>query len=408
MPRDTAEEQYEQDRREEEMRQERLRDPITALGIWNAGTDDYSKIQPREWLLGTTFCKGFLSQIIADGGVGKTALRMAQIGACVTGRKLTGEHVFRRSRWLILSFEDGKDELRRRVYASMLKHGIRPADLDGWLFLCAPKGIKLARIVDGAPEAAELEILIRGAVDVLKLDGVCLDPFVKTHGVNENDNNAIDFVCELLTAISIELNIATDLPHHTNKGMMQAGNADKGRGASAGKDAARLVHTLTPMTTDEAELFGESEADRRSLIRYDSAKMNIAPPAAEAKWFRLVSMPLGNGNKEYPAGDHVQAIEVWQPPEMLDGLDSALLNRVLDDIDAGMEDGQRYSAASRATDRAAWAVILNHCPTKTEKQCRGVVSAWLKSGTLFNETYHDPVRRKEVLGLRVDATKRPS
>jgi AAA domain len=120
-------------------------DPLAALGIWDAGTDDYSTIPPREWLLGNTFCKGFLSQILADGGVGKTSLRMAQIGSCVTGRKLTGEHVHRRSRWLILSFEDGEDELRRRVYASMLKHGIEPADLKGWLFLAAPKGLKLAR-----------------------------------------------------------------------------------------------------------------------------------------------------------------------------------------------------------------------------------------------------------------------
>jgi hypothetical protein len=408
MPRDAAEEQYEQELREEQKRREWLLDPIAALGIWNAGTDDYSTIPPREWLLGTTYCKGFLSQIIADGGVGKTALRMAQIGACVTGRSLTEEHVFRRSRWLILSFEDGENELRRRVYASMLKHGIRPADLDGWLFLCAPKGIKLARIVNGAPEAAELEILIRRAIPVLNLDGVCLDPFVKTHGVNENDNNAIDFVCGLLTAISIDLNISTDLPHHTNKGVMQAGNADKGRGASAGKDAARLVYTLTPMTPDEAEMFGVSEPDRRSLVRYDNGKVNIAPPATAAKWFRLVGMPLGNGTREYPAGDNVQAIEVWQPPEMLDGLDSPLLNRVLDDIDAGMANGQRYSAAGRATDRAAWAVVLKHGPTKTEKQCRGIVSAWVKSGTLFNETYYDPVRRVETPGLRVNAAKRPS
>ena len=50
-----------------------------ALDIWDAGDDDYI-IPPREWLLGNTFCKKFLSSLIADGGVGKTALRIAQIG----------------------------------------------------------------------------------------------------------------------------------------------------------------------------------------------------------------------------------------------------------------------------------------------------------------------------------------
>ena len=79
-----------------------------ALNIWDAGDDDYN-IPPREWLLGNTFCKKFLSLLIADGGVGKTALRIAQIASLVTGRSITGEHVFRRCRALILSFKDDRD-----------------------------------------------------------------------------------------------------------------------------------------------------------------------------------------------------------------------------------------------------------------------------------------------------------
>ncbi len=383
-------------------------DPLAALGIWNAGTDDYSTVPPREWLLGTTFCRGFLSQILADGGIGKTSLRITQIASCTTGRNLTGEHVHRRSRWLILSFEDGKNELRRRVYAAMLKHGIRPADLNGWLYLAAPKGLKLAGIVNGAPVAAELEGFIRGAITALQLDGICLDPFIKTHGMNENDNNAIDFVCGLLTEIGIELNIAVDLPHHTTKGMMQAGNADKGRGASSGKDAARLVYTLAPMTTEEAGLFGQSESERRSLVRYDSGKVNIAPPAAETKWFKMIGMPLDNGTPAYPAGDHVQAIEVWHPPKLLAGMDAALLNLILDDIAAGMETGQRYSNAGAAEERAGWRVVQKHVPQKTEKECREVISLWMKSKVLFNEKYDDPVRRECIPGLQVNHVLRPS
>ena len=61
---------------------------------------------------------------------------------------------------------------------------------------------------------------------------------MKTHGVNENDNGAIDFVCSLLSQIAIDLNCAIDFPHHTNKGIASAGDASKleahrlkGRGA---------------------------------------------------------------------------------------------------------------------------------------------------------------------------------
>ncbi len=381
---------------------------LGALGIWDAGDDNYD-IDPREWLLGNTFCKKFLSSLIADGGIGKTATRVAQVASLVTGRNLTDEHVFRRCRALVVSFEDDRDELRRRVYAAMLKHGIRPIDVKGWLFLAAPKkSLKLARMVEGSPAAAELEELLREAITEHNLDLVCLDPFVKTHGVNENDNGAIDFVCSLLSQIAIDLNCAIDFPHHTNKGIASAGDANKARGASSGKDAARLVYTLAAMTTDEAEMFGLSEADRRSLVRYDSGKVNIAPPSISAKWFRIVGMPLGNGKGIYPAGDTVQTIEPWLPPDTWAGFDSVLLNRILDDLDAGMENGQRYSPAGPAGKRAAWLIVQKHCPEKDEKQCRAVILAWVRSGTLVKQTYDDPIEHKERIGLTVNPTKRPS
>jgi len=47
------------------------------LGEWDAG-QDLDPIPPRGWLLGNTFCRGFLSSLMAAGGTGKTALRIAQ------------------------------------------------------------------------------------------------------------------------------------------------------------------------------------------------------------------------------------------------------------------------------------------------------------------------------------------
>ena len=45
------------------------------LGIFKMDDDP---ISPRGWLLGNAFCRSYLSSIIADGGAGKTALRIAQ------------------------------------------------------------------------------------------------------------------------------------------------------------------------------------------------------------------------------------------------------------------------------------------------------------------------------------------
>ena len=45
------------------------------LGEWDAGDDDTIP-PPRGWLLGTSFCRGFASSLLGDGGVGKTACAM--------------------------------------------------------------------------------------------------------------------------------------------------------------------------------------------------------------------------------------------------------------------------------------------------------------------------------------------
>jgi hypothetical protein len=398
---------------------ERLREPPPsqriipeheALGIWDAGDEDLANPPPpRGWLLGSIFCRQFISALLADGAVGKTAVRMAQLLSLALGRSLTGEHVFMRCRVLLLSLEDSGEELRRRLFALLLHYKINPADLKGWLFLGAPKNIRLAEMKNGIPTIGPLKEYLENAVNSLKLDIVAIDPFVKSHALAENSNDAMDWVMSICAEMAIKFDIAFDSPHHTNKAVNATpGDANRGRGATAQKDAGRLVYTLTTMSTDEAKQFTIPESERRSYIRMDSAKVNIAPPSTEAKWFKLVDVPLGNTTEQYPRGDHVQASEPWTPPKLWEGLHHPLLNAILDDIEAGMDNGRRYSNAAAVTDRAAWRVVQAHAPDKSEKQCRDVIAAWLRSGTLFTAKYDDPVTRKSVAGLYVNAAQRPS
>jgi hypothetical protein len=47
------------------------------------------------------------------------------------------------------------------------------------------------------------------------------------------------------------------------------------------------------------------------------------------------------------------------------------------------------------------------CPGKLEGQCREIIRSWVKNSVLFSELYDDPVRREQVKGLWLDASKRP-
>jgi hypothetical protein len=93
----------------------------------------------------------------------------------------------------------------------------------------------------------------------------------------------------------------------------------------------------------------------------------------------------------------VQTVEPWSPPDTWANLSTVALNAALTEIDAGLPNGQRFSSASAAKDRAAWRIVQKHCLDKTELQCRQIVNTWVKTGLLYNQDYDDPVDRKSVV-----------
>jgi hypothetical protein len=328
--------------------------------------------------------------------------------ALATGQALIGEHVFIRCRVLMVCFEDGADELRRRITATMIHYGISKSQVRAYLFVTAVKrsDAKLASAKGNEVVTGVLAEALERAIVRRQADAVFLDPFIKSHSVPENDNAAIDYVVNLLTEILVKHDCAGCTPHHTTKGPVEAGNANSGRGASAMKDAARLVYTLTPMSESEAGLFGVSIDDRPSLVRLDSGKVNIVRRSPHARWFKLVGVFIGNATALYPNGDEVQTIEPWTAPDVFGGLSSAPLNAILDEIDQGLPDGKLYSDHGKATERAAWRVVAKHID-RTEPQARQIIREWIKTGLLYRETFHDKETRRERQGLRVKAAKRP-
>jgi hypothetical protein len=365
--------------------------------------------KPRQWLIAGQFCRTFLSGLVAPGDVGKTTLRLTQAIELATGRELLGIRLYGRRRVLVLSFEDDRNELHRRLLAICRHQAIDPAELKGWLF---------CRDLNGGPKLAELDSkgrrrqvgaldrMLRRAIARTRCDLVVLDPFVKLHALNESDNPDMNFVCELLIKMAQDCNIAVDSPAHTHKGVIQAGDADARRGASAQRDAGRLDYTFTVMSEDEAKAFGILAEERKRYMRLDKAKANIAR-AVKARWFKLASVTLGNATADYPEGDEVQAIGPWEPPETWAGIEPETLNAILDEIAAGLPNGRRFTNHAKAKEREAWRVVQKHCPDKPEAQCREMIRQWLKAEVLFEKGYDDPVVRKERSGLFFDPNKRP-
>jgi hypothetical protein len=291
-----------------------------------------------------------------------------------------------------------------------MHHGISRSEVKDWLYYQAlghGHGKLMQQDKSGRLSVGALTARIEATVKRHKIDLVAFDPFVKSHAVTENDNNAIDAVVQVLADLGIEYNIGVDAPHHTSKGQAEPGDAHKGRGASAFVDGGRLMYTLTPMSSDEADQFGIEEELRRYYVRMDKGKVNTTPPARHATWYKLVGVHIGNGTADYPKGDNVQTVESWTPPEIWDDFPVELQNKILDEIDAGLSNGQRYSNAPKAEVRGAWKVVQRYAPDKTDKQCRDVIKAWVKSGALYVDDYDDKERGEQVKGLFVNPDKRP-
>jgi hypothetical protein len=348
-----------------------------------------------------------VSGLAASGGTGKTAVRIVQAMAVATGRDLTGERVYGRFRTLYVALEDNLDEIRRRVWAAAKHYDIPHDELLDCFYVATPMGMKVGEASLQNPRDVVpglLERWLRTVIREKRIDLVVLDPFVKIHSVDENDNGSVDQVVVLLARIATECNCAVDVLHHQPKGRGGPGDPDRLRGASALRDGIRLLYTLTPMDEKEARDFNLPEAKRRSLMRLDSAKTNLNARAQHANWYSVVDKPFGNKTEQYPEGDRIQTCEVWVAPGVnASGITPDVINQIFDQIERGPARGRYYSKDARAgKERQAWLMMKAYWANFTKFQAEALLVNWLKEGFLVETPYHDPVTRKDVKkGLKV-------
>ncbi|MCA0944525.1 AAA family ATPase [Salipiger pacificus] len=278
-----------------------------------------AQIKPREWVYGRHLIRKFVSLTLADGGVGKTNLVLIDAVAMALNKPLLYDapQAGRRLKVAHYNLEDPLEELYRRVWAICCHYKISPMVLKDHLFLNSGRDRRLlvARadrvngfIVEPDAKALEREIREKG-IDVLSID-----PFVKVHSVNENDNGEIDRVASIFADIAHRTGCAIELVHHAAKGKAGSGQS-AARGASSLAGAVRSARELVSMSRDEADHLGVDMKEYPYLVRLaDGAKQNLAPPGSNTNWLKRIGVDL-------PNGDQVGTLERWKAPGLFDEVD---------------------------------------------------------------------------------------
>ena len=263
-------------------------------------TADIANIPPREWLVDHLCLKKYITSLVAPGGVGKSSLALALGISVASNNDILNLGVRKQANVLIINNEDSDDELKRRIAGITTQFGINPISLKNTLFYESgyEKKYMLSEMSDGGQkETAFAADLIEYMLDK-DIGLLIVDPFVSTHNAPENDNTAIDQVMSIYRRVAAKTGASITLIHHTRKQDTKgssAGNADIARGASALKDAVRVVATLTPMSTVEAKAITFDAQKQSRHFRLDFAKQNFSPACVNAWWFRMESCLIDNG-----------------------------------------------------------------------------------------------------------------
>ena len=295
--------------------------------VWRPTAD----IPARQWLYGKHLLRKFVSVDVAAGGVGKSSLKIGEAMAMASGRDLYDQGLPEGALTVWLwNLEDPVEEIERRLHATAQRFRISPDELEDRLYVDSGRDQSLVIATEG-PDGA---MIARPVVDALieemierRIDVLTVDPFISSHAVSENDNNAIDIVAREWNIIAERTGASINLVHHVRKQNGAEATADSARGASALIGKARSVLVYNRMSEADATKLNVPVDERKFYFRVDNDKANLAPPEA-GNWYRMNNEDLANG-------DSVGVACSWSPPSPFEGLTPRHLYQVQKAISEG-------------------------------------------------------------------------
>ncbi|MGH6978003.1 MAG: AAA family ATPase [Brevundimonas sp.] len=366
--------------------------PFAHPFVWT----DPASIPLRDWLYGQHYIRQFVSATFSPGGVGKSALALAEAMAIASGKPILGIKPTQRARVAYWNGEDPSDETMRRAMAIALHHDLGRADLEGWLYLGSGRQDEITIAIQTPQGATIVQPNVERVEDQIRrdrIDVVIIDPFVSSHKATENDNNAIDTVAKMWGKIAGRTNCAVELVHHTRKTNGAETTVEDGRGATSLLYASRSARVLNVMTKDEAERAGVDKA--RSYFRVDSGKANLAPPPDGSTWYRMASVDLGNGTGIRPS-DNVGVVSSWQWPDPFSGVGASDLYAVQKVVDGGSW-RENIQAGDWVGKAVAEAMGLDLEDRAAKQKVKGLLKTWLSEGVLVRTMGRDATSRERPM-----------
>jgi RecA-family ATPase len=366
---------------------------------------DEASIEPRRWIYAHHYLRSFVSVLASAGGIGKTSLQIVEALAIVTGRPLLGEEVKERTNVWIVNLEDPLEEIQRRVLAAMRHYGIKPAEVEGRLFVNAGRDFSLKfgiQTREGVLPNTKLVEYLCAKIPEKQIGCVFIDPFVGAHNINENDNMAVNAIVAEIRRVADETKCAIGLVHHIRKGNGEDASIDSVRGAGSLIGAARAARVVNKVSEDDAMKLGVDMDKAKGIFRVDDGKANLAPPADKSTYRQMIGVKIDNG-------EWIGVCVPFDLPDEWKGMTDAVVNEMLRMIELGprTDDGSQeyYSIRPQDKDRFAGRVITTFAfddpaHMKNDGQAKRIIKTWHDKGLIEEFEYRSESQRKDRKGVR--------
>lgn len=270
---------------------ERWRQNYIAVG--QVAEDD---IPPIPWAVEGLLVDGEITIVAGMGAVGKS-LHAWSVGIGVAlGLPMLGwPKPAQRRRVLVLSAEDDRWELERRVVAACRLHGLDRGSL-GDRFMVRSMEDRRIRLASRDPSTgkvkrSEIWHEVRWAIQHQDVGLVIIDPVVKMGaGFDENSNDDQELLFALAQDLLAGSNCAMMVVDHFAKSG-SGGDQSAVRGAGSKVNFSRVTVTMAGMTQAEYEAIKPPKL-REAYVRLDGPKANYSRKHS-GRWLELVEQPVG-------------------------------------------------------------------------------------------------------------------